>query len=263
MSDSPLLGPEEESPGGVSRPEGSSEIVLVCEHASNHLPAALGDLGLSRAERESHIGWDIGALGVAARLSEELDATLVAQRYSRLAYDCNRPPESPAAIPEKSEIYPIPGNAGLSAGERQARADSFYHPFHAEIDRLLDQRIASGRRPVLVTMHSFTPVYFGKERDGRLGILHDVDATLAEAILLAAAAEGLKGVRRNYPYGIADGVTHTLQRHGITRSIPNVMFEIRNDLIAASAGQAEWADILVRLLRAALASNEDGALRHG
>jgi predicted N-formylglutamate amidohydrolase len=105
----------------------------------------------------------------------------------------------------------------------------------------MDKRRDAGRPIVLVTVHSFTPVYFGQPRDGALGILHDDDPRLADAMLKAASAAGLEGVRRNYPYGPQDGVTHTLRKHGLTRQIANVMLEIRNDLITDADGQAEWA----------------------
>jgi len=250
VSANPLLGPNEDQSVLLERPEGASEIVLICEHASKKLPASLGNLGLDDKELASHIGWDIGALDVARRLSEALDATLVSQAYSRLAYDCNRPPESAAAVPERSEIYAIPGNFGLSRSDRQARVEALYVPFHQAIEQLLDKRIAEGRKPVLITIHSFTPIYFGAERDGKLGILHDDDAGLAELMLDKAIKLGINDVRRNYPYGVADGVTHTLQRHGIARGIANVMIEIRNDLISSQAGQAAWSDVLLQLLDA-------------
>lgn len=260
-----LLGPDEDGPVEVSRPGGESDIILVCEHASLRLPAALGDLGLSETARQSHVAWDIGALAVARMLSETLDAALVAQTWSRLAYDCNRPPESPDAVPERSEIFDVPGNRGLDDAARRQRAEALYLPFHAEIESLLDVRQTQGRKPVLVTIHSFTPVYFGVERDGDLGILHDTDPRLAEAMLDAARAAGLENVRRNYPYSAADGVTHTLRRHGVPRGIPNVMLEIRNDLVTDATGQAEWARRIAGLLRTAsqgMVVQQEGDHRH-
>ena len=174
------------------------------------------------------------------------------QKYSRLAYDCNRPPEAADAYPERSEIYDVPGNAGLSASDKVRRADALYHPFHQAIDGLIDRRLAEGRGVVLVTVHSFTPVYFGTRRDGHLGILHDDDSRLADAMLDAAVALELDQVLRNYPYGPQDGVTHTLQRHGLTRQIANVMLEIRNDLISDEAGQTIWAGRIAELLEMSL-----------
>ncbi|MFT4181916.1 MAG: N-formylglutamate amidohydrolase, partial [Rhizobium sp.] len=84
----------------VERPDGKSPIFIVCEHASRKLPERFGDLGLSQEALSSHIAWDPGALAVACKISASLDATLVYQRFSRLIYDCNRPPESPGAMPE-------------------------------------------------------------------------------------------------------------------------------------------------------------------
>jgi predicted N-formylglutamate amidohydrolase len=180
---------------------------------------------------------------VAERLSDMLDAALVMQRFSRLAYDCNRPPEAADAYPEKSEIFAVPGNRGLSAADKALRAEALYHPFHGAIDGSDGQACAPPGRPViLVTVHSFTPVYFGEPRDGALGILHDDDRRLADLpCSRPLPPPGLMGVRRNYPYGPQDGVTHTLKKHGLTRQIANVMLEIRNDLITDASGQAEWA----------------------
>jgi predicted N-formylglutamate amidohydrolase len=248
MQDDALIAPSEGPAFAVLCPEGTSEVVLICEHASKTMPQALGTMGLDPATLESHIAWDIGAQRVAEMLSGSLDAPLVSQRFSRLAYDCNRPPESPGAYPERSEIYDVPGNAGLSAGDKARRAEALYHPFHQAINALIDERLAQGRSVVLVTVHSFTPVYFGKPRDGHLGILHDDDRRLADAMLDAAASAKFEKVSRNYPYGPEDGVTHTLKLHGLTRQIANVMLEIRNDLISDEAGQREWADRIAELL---------------
>ena len=252
MNDNTLIESSEGPAFAVLRPGGASDVVLICEHASKTMPKALGTLGLDEAALESHIAWDIGAQRVAELLSERLDAPLVSQRFSRLAYDCNRPPESPGAYPERSEIYDVPGNAGLSASDKARRADALYHPFHQAVDALIDARLAEGRGVVLVTVHSFTPVYFGKSRDGHLGILHDDDRRLADAMLGAAASMKLEKVSRNYPYGPQDGVTHTLKRHGLTRQIANVMLEIRNDLISDEAGQRHWAGLIAELLAVSL-----------
>jgi len=250
MQDEALIEPSEGPAFAIRHPDGASEVVLVCEHASKTMPKALGTMGLDPVALESHIAWDIGAQRVAEMLSDSLDATLISQRFSRLAYDCNRPPEAAGAYPERSEIYDVPGNVGLGNGDKTRRANALYYPFHQAIDALIDARLAQGRSVVLVTVHSFTPDYFSKPRDGHLGILHDDDRMLADAMLDAAAAAKLESVSRNYPYGPEDGVTHTLKRHGLTRQIPNVMLEIRNDLISDDAGQRIWADRIAQLLRA-------------
>ena len=114
MNDGSLLAGDEPAAVDTLREDGDSKLVLVCDHAGSRIPRALGDLGLPAHERERHIAWDIGALGVARRLSASLDATLVWQNYSRLVIDCNRPPDSADLITERSESTAIPGNTGLA-----------------------------------------------------------------------------------------------------------------------------------------------------
>jgi len=84
---------------------GTSPFLLVCEHASNHIPAQYNDLGLDSDVIQSHAAWDPGALAVSQFMAEILNARLVSSTVSRLVYDCNRPPESDTAIREISEIY--------------------------------------------------------------------------------------------------------------------------------------------------------------
>lgn len=244
-----LLQDDEESPFIALNEQGRSPYVLICEHASNLLPRRLGTLGLTEAERASHIAWDIGAENAARLLSRLIDAPLLLQRYSRLAYDCNRPPESPDAMPEVSEVTAIPGNRKLSAEDRLARAREIYRPFHDGVSLVLDRRAAAGQRSILVSIHSFTPVYKGKPRSVELGILHDRDTTLSSKLIKSFPNVD---ARLNEPYGPKDGVLHTLNLHGFARGLQHAMIEIRNDLVATERGQDEWAQRLsVPLIQAA------------
>jgi predicted N-formylglutamate amidohydrolase len=247
-----VLSEAEGSCVSIERRDGKSALLIICEHASRTLPERYGDLGLSKDARESHIAWDPGALAVARGISAALDATLVSQRFSRLIYDCNRPPEAPGAMPEKSEIYPIPGNQNLGAEERKARTEALYIPFHDAVRGLIEERKARGQETVVVTIHSFTPVFNGKPRAVELGILHDADSRLADKMLTAAADAPLYKTERNEPYGPADGVTHTLILHGVSNGFRNVMIEVRNDLINDDAGQGVMADYLTGLLQQCL-----------
>ena len=250
----PLLSEAEGDPVAVVNPAGASPFLFVCEHASRRMPASLGNLGLTGDALTSHIAWDPGALAVAEDMAEALDAPLVHQRFSRLVYDCNRPPESPGAMPETSEIYEIPGNRGLSPADRLRRTEGLYLPFHHAVADLLAARKRAGRETVIVTMHSFTPVYLGKPRAVEIGILHDADSRLADAMLAAVKAEDAYDIRRNEPYGPEDGVTHTLIKHGVSNGLMNVMIEVRNDLISDRDGQRVMADYLATLLGEGLAA---------
>jgi len=209
----------------VYNASGRHPVVLVCEHASAFIPEEYRNLGLDTSARVSHIAWDPGALTCARFLADQLDAVLVEGTVSRLIYDLNRPPESPTAVPPQSEAYAVPGNQDLTPAERQLRVDQYYQPFKGALEKTLQSHHCA---PVLVTVHSFTPVYNGKAREVELGILHDTDQRLADAILQLASGYN---IQRNQPYGPEDGVCHTLQLHGVNNQIHNVMLEIRNDLL--------------------------------
>lgn len=212
------------------------------------IPAALDGLGLSEDQALSHAVWDPGAEVVARAMSYLLDAPLVAARVSRLVYDCNRPPESQSAIVARSELIDVPGNQDLSASARRARVREVYEPFRETLARTLDAFVMP---PVLVTIHSFSPVWHGEPRVTEIGLLHDADPSLAEAML--AASDGLR-VELNAPYAASDGVTHTLAEHAIPRGLANVMIEIRNDLIATRDDAEAMAGKLSRMLLSALSS---------
>lgn len=237
------------SPVHIHNADGASAIVLVCEHASNHIPAAYGGLGIDAAARASHAAYDPGAFEVAAHLGRLLDAPLVAGTVSRLVYDCNRPPEAPSAMPECSERFDIPGNQNLSESDRAVRVETVYRPFERALEGLLDAR-GSG---LLITVHSFTLVFNGVRRNTELGILHDADTRLADAMLAAAPDLVSMRTERNVPYDASDGVTHTLVRHALGRGWPNAMLEIRNDLIASPGRQAQVAEQLHALIDRAVA----------
>lgn len=230
-----------------------SPIFLVCEHAGHRLPRTLGTLGLSEEDRRRHIAWDIGAGSVARHLSSAIDAPLVLQRYSRLVYDCNRPPEATSAIPEVSETTHIPGNRHLTVEEKAERADAIYRPFHRRVEERLDERQREGTPTVFVTIHSFTPLFKGEKRQLDVGLLYDKDRSFSDILLPLLANSGFD-VRLNEPYGPEDGVCHTLNLHAGARGLPYAMIEIRNDLIAHEAGQAEWANRLANVLQQAVST---------
>lgn len=248
-----LLEEDEGKPALVENSGASGEIVLVCEHSANLIPKRLGTLGLDRDVLERHIAWDPGALALARRLAASLDAELFYQRFSRLVYDCNRPPEAESATPSISEVYRIPGNIGISSEERKARVEEIYRPFRNGLSSLIQRRTVVGRPTVLVTIHSFTPVYFGQTRDVEIGILHDRDSRMADAMIAQADRMQTKYVvRRNEPYGPADGVTHTLVEHGLSNGLANVMIEVRNDLLDNEPRQVAIAAFLTTLIKESL-----------
>lgn len=238
------------------RRDATGDVVLACEHASRDVPAPWSGLGLSAEAARGHAAWDPGADALAAELCARLDAPLVSASVSRLVHDANRPPGADAAMPARVERFEVPGNADIPASDRDARIAAAHAPFHAALTSLLDWRASLGQPSCLVTVHSFSPVWRGEPRDVELGVLHDEDARLADALLDALAQAGeMAGetvaglvVRRNEPYGPDDGVTYTLREHGLARGLPNVMLEVRNDLLADPAAVERVAALLAPAL---------------
>ena len=249
----PLLTTNEPAALTVERPTGASDFLLVCDHASRLIPQSLGSLGLDAAQLSSHIAWDIGAAGVARRLSALLDATLILQNYSRLVIDCNRPPGSNSSIPTESEYARIAGNEGISPQAVAARTDAIFTPYHDALRTHLDQRRDAGRRTLLVAVHSFTPVYKSKARPWKVGLMSRHDRRLGLALLELLRQDADLQAGDNEPYAMTDNTDYTIPVHGEARGIAHVGIEIRQDLIADETGQQAWAERLVPLLTQAAA----------
>jgi predicted N-formylglutamate amidohydrolase len=228
---------------------GASRFLFTCDHYGRLLPKKLGDLGLPESELTRHVAWDIGIAGVAERLAVLLDAHLIAQRYSRLVIDCNRPPGVASSMPVLSEATAIPGNEALSAEERAQRRREIFEPYHARIKSVIDQRLHAHRPTVLVSLHSFTPLYAGVARPWHIGTLYHRGRALPSLLLQALRAEGDLVVGDNEPYAVSDLTDYTIPVHGETRGLINTGIEIRQDLIADPSGQQQWAGRLARLLR--------------
>ena len=244
----PLLTADEPVAFTLKRPQGRSEFLLVCDHASNLVPHSLGSLGLDDTQLASHIAWDIGAAGVAKRLSAALDATLLLQSYSRLVIDCNRPPGSATSIPTQSEYARIAANEGLTTADTAARVAEIFAPYHAAISTVLDQRQAAGTRTLLVCVHSFTPVYLGQARPWKVGLMYRKDLRLGRALLELLRQDASLHAGDNQPYAISNDTDYTIPVHAEARRLPHVGIEIRQDLITDMHGQQEWAARLAQLL---------------
>jgi predicted N-formylglutamate amidohydrolase len=230
-------------------PEGPAPYVLLCEHASNYIPARYERLGVGEAELQRHIAYDIGAAAVAREVSRLLDAPLVLSGYSRLLIDCNRPIGVLSSIPAISESTSIPGNIGISEDERQRRAIDFYWPFQKEVARILDERQAGEKATIVFGVHSFTPVFKGFVRPWHAGILFRKSERFGNALVRALEAPGLM-VAANEPYQITDEGEHTVPVHGEARGLDAVLIEIRQDLIAGHDGQMAWAKRVAAALAA-------------
>ncbi|WP_262299092.1 N-formylglutamate amidohydrolase [Microvirga sesbaniae] len=234
--------PVETIPGSIR-----TGILILCDHASNAVPPDLGDLGLPASEFERHIAYDIGAAAVTRSLARRLGAPAILTRFSRLVIDPNRGRDDPTLVMRLSDGAVVPGNARVDEAEVQRRIARFYDPYDDAIADAIHTAMAAGHPPVVVTVHSFTPVWRGWPRPWHVGILWDADERFAKPLLEGLAAEDGLVVGNNEPY---DGALagDTVDRHATVRGLANALIEIRQDLIASEAGAEEWAERFARLL---------------
>ncbi|MEM0906643.1 MAG: N-formylglutamate amidohydrolase [Pseudomonadota bacterium] len=234
-----LLTDSDPAPVGIEG-RGASRFIITCDHADQLVPINV-DLGVSDADLNRHIGIDIGALGVARAITEHVSGTLIFQRYSRLVVDCNRAPSAPTAFPVMVDETEIPGNETMTMRQCAARISEIWHPYHAAITSALDAQHAKGITPILVAMHSFTPVHhdFPAPRPWPVSVLYGVDPSLSLALSRHLKDEGWL-VGENEPYQVGPIGDYTVPVHGETRGIPHTLIEVRQDGILTEDDQHAW-----------------------
>ncbi len=238
-----------EPPGVVSeRESGVSPFVFLCDHSGRRIPTRLNNLNMSEDDLKRHIAWDIGIEGVGRGLSSHFDGCLIMQPYSRLVIDCNRRPGSETSILAVSDGTKIPGNQQLSVEDVAARVREIFDPYHRKISSHLNGRRDAGRPTILVSLHSFTPVYANIPRPWHAGVLYNRNPDLSLAMLKLLDAERDIVVGNNEPYSVTDETDYTIPVHGEQRGLPHLTLEIRQDLLDHKAGQAAWVARLARLL---------------
>ena len=231
---------------GETRP---SRWLITCDHATNTVPPEVsgGDLGLSREDMERHIAYDVGAYGMAQHLSSMMDAPLIASNFSRLVIDPNRGEDDPTLLMKLYDGSIIPGNRHADEAEVERRLNLCYRPYHEELARM-----AALPHAVIVSVHSYTRQLRGRDpRPWHVGILYPEDDRLARPLIDLLKAEGDLVVGDNEPYsGHLPG--DAIDRHAVQLHRPNVLIEVRNDLIADHEGQRNWAARLAPILTRAL-----------
>jgi predicted N-formylglutamate amidohydrolase len=232
---------------GAERP---GRWVVCCDHAANTVPDAVagGSLGLDPADMARHIAYDPGAAGVTLALAEALDGPAVLSDFSRLVIDPNRGEEDPTLLMKLYDGTLIPANRRADAAERARRLDLFHRPYHEALGRMM-------ARPgsILLSIHSFTPQLRGRPpRPWQIGVLYARDRRLADPLIEALRAEPDLVVGDNEPYS-GDLPGDTVDRHALRDGRPNLLIELRNDLIAEPESQQGWAIRLAPILERVLA----------
>ncbi len=257
-------GPDGDNP--VRAIDGRREVglLLLCDHASNALPAAYARLGLADPQFERHIAYDIGAAWATEAMAEALGAPALMTTYSRLLIDPNRGAHDPTLVMQISDGAIVPGNAGIDAAGIDERRRRFWQPYHDRIEAEIAAFRAAGIVPAIVSMHSFTPFWKGVPRPWHIGLLWDNDARLAGPLFRALTEEPdlqpwADKVGDNEPYdGALPG--DTIDTHATRSGLANVLVEIRQDLIATERAARDWGLRLARLLPPILARPEVGTV---
>ena len=244
----PILSPDDPPPFTHFNWDGAAPMLLICDHASNRVPRRLDSLGLEEAELRRHIGWDIGAAELTKSLATRLDSPALLASYSRLVVDNNRSPDDPTSMPEISDGVIVPRNHALSTSERAARRAEIFQPYHQQIERKVAALATSGPPPMILSIHSFTPVMRGEERPWHVSVLWRTDPRLPQAILQHLRNRPDICAGDNVPYSAHDGYGYTVECHAEPQGLAHALLEVRQDLIDTPAGIAHWGDILGEVL---------------
>ena len=250
-----VLADDEPQPYELTERTGARPVIIVCDHASNRFPASLSNLGLAEHHLQDHIAWDIGAAGVAQRLAELLDASIVRAMYSRLVVDLNRALHDAGAFPQISDGLLVPGNLGLSIETKGQRARELFHPYHTAIRNLLKAKTTDEQWPVLIAIHSFTPRLHGVERPCHIGVLWETDPRLPLPLMRALRSGADIAVGDNEPYSGHHPADYTIDHHAERLGIAHSGIEIRQDLIRDDLGQERLATHLAEALSSVLSDD--------
>lgn len=232
--------------------DGDKRFLILCDHASNYVPPAFNNLGLPAQDLTRHIAYDPGALEVARRIADALGCPLVASRFSRLLIDPNRGLDDPTLVVKLSDGAIIPGNREVDPyrdmAAWQARIDDFYTPYNDAIKAALAAAEGEDIAPIILSVHSFTPIWRGVERIWQASVLWDKDDRLKRVIDAYMAERPHIIYGDNEPYS-GRLKNDCLYRHGTQNGLAHALIELRQDLIADAVGQAEWAAHMVAILQ--------------
>ncbi|HKK84514.1 MAG TPA: N-formylglutamate amidohydrolase [Roseovarius sp.] len=231
---------------GADRP---ARWLVTCDHATNTVPPFVGggSLGLSEADMTRHIAYDVGAKGLARGLGAALDAPVIESNFSRLVIDPNRGEDDPTLLMKLYDGTIIPANRHAGDEERELRLNRCYRPYHTALAELAARRDDT----IIVSIHSFTPQLQGRPpRPWHVGVLYAADERLSRPLVARLHQEHDLCIGENQPYG-GHLPGDAIARHAIAYQRPNVLIELRNDLIRADADQAAWAQRLAPLLEEA------------
>lgn len=239
----PLLAEDEPPPYSVVNPGGKAPCLLICEHASNAIPKKLDNLGLTEEQLRHHAILDIGVDHVTRCLSEILDAPAIIANYSRAVIDINRRLDHPTVFLTENDGLTVTANLNLGDAEKQIRIDEIYEPFHQKIRDMIEGFRQQDMIPAIVSIHSYSPLFYKQVRPWHMGILWTQDPRMPVPVIEYFREKGYT-VGDNEPYDARVLRGTTINQHADDNRLPNVLVEIRNDQIDSAQGGTQWAEML-------------------
>ena len=221
----------------------SPRLIMSCEHASNRIPF---EHDLSKEERliiQDHWGWDIGISELTKTLCDNLNALSVHARFSRLVCDANRDPAHPTLVLSEADGVNLSFNAQIT-NLSQSRVDRYHIPYHDRLEHLLRQQIE--HRPILLSMHSFTPVWKHHLRQMDIGVLFDKEAPLNQTLFKALRKSFFTA--QNQPYSGQHGMMYSATRHGQHLELPYLELEVNQHLLSTPERITQVANVMTPCL---------------
>lgn len=246
-----FLAPDEPGPVTVINEESESPVLFLCDHATPFIPRAMQKLGVEDHHLNRHVAYDIGIKAVTEGLANHFGARAIFSNFSRLIVDPNRKLDNETLIPEVSDGCAVPANMNLCPKEREARLQTFYWPYQNTIATTLDRMLDAGQVPVIISMHSMTHEMNGEPRPWMISALWNEDDRIPVPFMERLQARGIP-CGDNVPYSGRDGHGYTMETHADKRGLPNLLIEVRQDLIGHEAGVAEWTATLAEVLEETL-----------
>jgi predicted N-formylglutamate amidohydrolase len=192
----------------------------------------------------THWAYDLGAADLTRELAGAVGAGAVLSRFSRLLIDPNRSPTAPDLFRKIAEGRSVALNHDVDGEERDLRF-AMSNAYHAAVDHAL----VSDPATLILSIHSFTPVYEGTPRAVELGILFDEETELAERFHQAFLEAGFAAML-NEPYSGKFGLMYAVDRHAKQHGRRALELEVRQDLACDPAARRRIVAVLEPLLAA-------------
>jgi len=186
-------------------------------------------------------------------LAVALGAGGVGARWSRLVIDLNRQVGDPDLIRTEAGGVELPWNQDLVPGEVERRVLEHHVPYHGEIDRLVVHKLIRRVQPLLLSVHTFTPVLGRSRRNFEAGVLYENHRWLARLLAGGLRDQGLR-VRYNQPYSGLLGMMYAADRHGSHHRIPCLELEVNQARLADRKAVRTMTHAVARALRPVLSA---------